>query len=145
MLTRINNRDNQEDWSRNILDVDNYFVKQKEEKEEEKDEGNQSDGNIPEIDETTPQKVQNEGNSWKELNKDETQHSPYFYSPEMHIRSNIYVSRTLKNLTSCPQYHPMHPILILATPRSVLCCSHRWELPGINHIFVMTMVFYPYN
>ena len=63
MLTRINNRDNQEDWSRNILDVDNYFVKQKEEKEEEKDEGNQSDGNIPEIDETTPQKVQNEGNS----------------------------------------------------------------------------------
>ena len=51
---------------------------------------------IPEVDETTPKKVQNEGNTQKGLNKDETQHSPYYYSPERHTRSHIYVSGTLR-------------------------------------------------
>ena len=78
ILIIINNRYNQDDLSRNIIYKDNYLVIHKKEKQEDRDNVNHSYGCVSEVDNTTPRKVQNKGNTKKDLNKDETKHYPYF-------------------------------------------------------------------
>ena len=63
--TLINNRENKDYRSRNMIDIDKYLVKQKELIQEEKDGFNQSDGHIPEVAMAIPRKVQNERNTQK--------------------------------------------------------------------------------